>query len=147
MLDLLARDARQHRGADRDLQLREPDPAAGRRARSPIAARDAGVDGVLVLDLPIEEAGELPEHAGRAAGLIQSSCSARRRPTSGCGRPRRSAAASCTGSRGLASPARATELPTGAEAMVRAHPRASATLPVALGFGISKPEHVREVGQ
>ena len=38
-------------------------------------ARRRGVDGVLVLDLPIEEAGRVPRHADADAGLIQFSCS------------------------------------------------------------------------
>jgi tryptophan synthase alpha chain len=38
------------------------------------------------------------------------------------------------------------ELASGAEEMVR-RIRAVSELPVALGFGISKPEHVREVGR
>ena len=43
------------RRADRALHIREPDPAHGRAAIARDAA-DAGVDGVLVLDYPIEEA-------------------------------------------------------------------------------------------
>jgi len=39
-----------------------------------------------------------------------------------------------------------SEIAEGAEDMVRRIRRASA-LPVALGFGISTPEHVRQVGQ
>ncbi len=47
-------------------------------------ARDAGVDGVLVLDLPDRGGRRLPEHAGAFGGLIQSSCSARRRLMNDC---------------------------------------------------------------
>ena len=62
-------------------------------------ARDAGVDGVLMLDLPIEEAEEFRAMLTHDAGLIQSSFSVLRRPTSGCAGPRRLAAVSCTRSR------------------------------------------------
>ena len=56
------------RGADRALQLREPAPAHGRWRRSRGGRPRAGVDGVLALDLPIEEAGEFRETLA-AAGL------------------------------------------------------------------------------
>ena len=55
------------------------------------------------------------------------------------------AAASCTASRAWASPARATSVASGAEALVR-RIRAHTAMPMALGFGISRPEHVAEVG-
>jgi tryptophan synthase alpha chain len=42
------------------------------------AAAGAGVDGVLVLDLPIEEAERLPQPCWRTRDLLQFSCSARR---------------------------------------------------------------------
>ena len=54
-------------GADRALHLRQSGPADGRRARSRERAADAGVDGVLVLDLPIEEAGEARPRSRLAA--------------------------------------------------------------------------------
>ena len=60
---------RSMRGADRDLQLREPDAADGARARSRAQAADAGVDGVLALDLPIEEAGDFRDDARRRVGI------------------------------------------------------------------------------
>ena len=59
---------RRRRGADRHLQLREPDAADGRSRRSRARRRDAGVDGVLALDLPIEEAGDFRETLA-AAGI------------------------------------------------------------------------------
>ena len=47
----LVREFRQsHRHADRALHLRQPRRAHGRRRRSRATARDAGVDGVLMLD-------------------------------------------------------------------------------------------------
>jgi tryptophan synthase alpha chain len=108
-------------------------------------ARDAGVDGVLVLDLPIEEAGEFRAQLGsRGIDTILLLS-----PTTTDDRLRKAAALGSgflyaisrlgvTGSRDA--------IADGAEEMVR-RIRAVSTLPVALGFGISKPEHVREVGQ
>jgi tryptophan synthase alpha chain len=108
-------------------------------------ARAAGVDGVLVLDLPIEEAGEfrsLMASRGIDTILLLS-------PTTTDERLRKAAALGSgflyaisrlgvTGAR--------DRIADGAEDMVR-RIRAVSPLPVALGFGISKPEHVREVGQ
>jgi tryptophan synthase alpha chain len=108
-------------------------------------ALDAGVDGVLALDLPIEEAGEFRELlAVRGIDTILLLC-----PTTSDARLRQAAALGSgflyaisrlgvTGAR--------DELSTGARDMV-ARIRAASDLPVALGFGISKPEHVREVGR
>ena len=108
-------------------------------------ARDAGVDGVLVLDLPIEEAGEfrtLMASRGIDTILLLS-------PTTTDDRLRRAASLGSgflyaisrlgvTGAR--------DSIAAGAEEMVR-RIRTCSSLPVALGFGISKPEHVREVGK
>ena len=108
-------------------------------------ARDAGVDGVLVLDLPIEEAGDfrgLLASRGIDTILLLS-------PTTTDDRLRRAASLGSgflyaisrlgvTGARDA--------IADGAEEMVR-RIRAVSALPIALGFGISKPEHVREVGQ
>ena len=108
-------------------------------------AREAGVDGVLVLDLPIEEADEfrsLLASRGIDTILLLS-------PTTTDERLRRAAALGSgflyaisrlgvTGARDAVA--------DGAEDMVR-RIRAASSLPVALGFGISKPEHVREVGR
>jgi tryptophan synthase alpha chain len=108
-------------------------------------ARTAGVDGVLVLDLPIEEADgfrSLLVSRGIDTILLLS-------PTTTDDRLRR--AASLGGgflyaiSRLGVTGARET-LAEGAEAMVR-RIRTYSSLPIALGFGISKPEHVREVGR
>jgi tryptophan synthase alpha chain len=108
-------------------------------------AREAGVDGVLVLDLPIEEADDFRGLlAGRGIDTILLLS-----PTTTDERLRRAAALGSgflyaisrlgvTGAR--------DELAAGAEAMVR-RIRAASTLPVALGFGISTPEHVRRVAQ
>jgi tryptophan synthase alpha chain len=109
------------------------------------AAQHAGVDGVLVLDLPLEEAGPfrtLLADRGIDTILLLS-------PTTTDARLRLAAslgsgflyAISRLGVTGMRD-----ELAGGAEEMVR-RIRAVSDLPVALGFGISKPEHVREVGR
>jgi tryptophan synthase alpha chain len=108
-------------------------------------ARDAGVDGVLVLDLPIEEADDFRDlltTRGIDTILLLS-------PTTSDERLRQAASLGSgflyaisrlgvTGAR--------DRIADGAEDMVARIRRAS-DLPVALGFGISKPEHVREVGR
>ena len=107
--------------------------------------RAAGVDGVLVLDLPIEEADEfrgLLTSRGIDTILLLS-------PTTTDDRLRRAAslgsgflyAISRLGVTG----ARDT-IADGAEDMVR-RIRAVSPLPIALGFGISKPEHVQQTGK
>ena len=108
-------------------------------------AREVGVDGVLVLDLPIEEADD--SRAMLAARGIDTILLLS--PTTTDERLRKAAALGSgflyaisrlgvTGARDA--------IANGARDMVR-RIRAVSTLPVALGFGISKPEHVREVGQ
>jgi tryptophan synthase alpha chain len=108
-------------------------------------ARAAGVDGVLVLDLPIEEADDfraLLASRGIDTILLLS-------PTTTDARLRRAAALGSgflyaisrlgvTGARDA--------IADGAEQMVR-RIRMVSSLPIALGFGISKPEHVRDVGR
>jgi tryptophan synthase alpha chain len=108
-------------------------------------ARDAGVDGVLVLDLPIEEADDFRNMLGKRGIdtiLLLS-------PTTTDDRLRKAAALGSgflyaisrlgvTGAR--------DRLADGAREMVERIRRVS-SLPVALGFGISKPEHVREVAR
>jgi len=110
-----------------------------------IRAREAGIDGVLTLDLPIEEAGEFRAMLcarGIDTILLLS-------PTTTDERLRTAAA---LGSGFLYAISRLgvtgvrETLAEGAEDMVR-RIRAVSDLPVALGFGISKPEHVREVGR
>ncbi|HXD18985.1 MAG TPA: tryptophan synthase subunit alpha [Vicinamibacterales bacterium] len=108
-------------------------------------ARDAGVDGVLVLDLPIEEADDFRTMlAGRGIDTILLLS-----PTTTDDRLRRAAALGSgflyaisrlgvTGARDA--------LAVGAREMVERIRRVS-DLPVALGFGISRPDHVREVAQ
>jgi tryptophan synthase alpha chain len=108
-------------------------------------ARAAGVDGVLVLDLPIEEAGDFRATLG-ARGIDTILLLS---PTTSDERLRQAAslgsgflyAISRLGVTGVRD-----ELADGAEQMVR-RIRAVSDLPVALGFGVSKPEHVRRVGE
>ncbi len=100
------------------------------------------MDGVLVLDLPIEEAGDfraLLAARGVDTILLLSPTTTRRPPAQGGG-PR--AAEFLSRFPGSVSPACADQLAEGAEAIVAPHPRGDTTLPVALGFGISKPDHV-----
>lgn len=109
------------------------------------AAREAGVDGVLVLDLPIEESADfrnLLASRGIDTILLLS-------PTTSDERLR---AAASLGSGFLYAISRLgvtgarDQIADGAEEMV-ARIRAVSDLPLALGFGISKPEHVRAVCQ
>jgi len=107
-------------------------------------AADAGVDGVLVLDLPIEEAGRTHEilTAGGLAMIFLLS------PTTTDERMARAAALGrgflygisrrgVTGARG--------QVASGARDLA-GRVRAVSSLPLAIGFGISQPSHVREVG-
>jgi tryptophan synthase alpha chain len=108
-------------------------------------ARAAGVDGVLVLDLPIEEADDFRSMLGtRGIDTIlllsptTTDARLRKAATLGSGFLYAISRLGVTGAR--------DQVADGARDMVR-RIRAVSTLPVALGFGISKPEHVREVGQ
>jgi len=108
-------------------------------------ARSAGVDGVLTLDLPIEEVVEFRGllTAREIDTILLVS------PTTSNARLRQAAAfgsgflyaisrLGVTGAR--------ESLAEGSREIV-ARIRNASDLPVALGFGISKPEHVREVGR
>ncbi len=105
----------------------------------------AGVDGVLVLDLPIEEADDfrgMLAARGIDTILLLSPTTTdqrlRKAATLGSGFLYAISRLGVTGARDA--------IADGAEDMVR-RIRAVSSLPVALGFGISKPEHVREVGR
>jgi tryptophan synthase alpha chain len=107
-------------------------------------ASAAGVDGVLALDLPIEEAGEFREIlASRGMDTIfllsptTTDARIRQAATLGRGFLYGISRLGVTGAR--------DQVASGAEALVR-RIRAQTDLPVALGFGISRPEHVAEVG-
>ncbi len=106
-------------------------------------AAGAGIDGVLLLDLPIEESGAMHE-ALDAGGLDQiflvspTTTDARLAEAARLGRGFLYAISrlGVTGAR--------KDVATSAAPLV-ARIRGATQLPVALGFGISKPEHVREV--
>jgi tryptophan synthase alpha chain len=107
-------------------------------------AAQAGVDGVLVLDLPIEEAGEFRDVL-LSAGLDTIFLLA---PTTTDARIRKAAALGrgfLYGISRLGVTGARDRVASGAEALVR-RIRALTDLPIALGFGISRPEHVAEVG-
>jgi tryptophan synthase alpha chain len=108
-------------------------------------AREAGVDGVLVLDLPIEEADDFRNLlAARGIDTIlllsptTSDARLRKAASLGSGFLYAISRLGVTGAR--------DQIADGAQEMVERIRRAS-DLPVALGFGISKPEHVRDVGR
>jgi tryptophan synthase alpha chain len=108
-------------------------------------AAASGVDGVLTLDLPVEEAGEFRELLGNQ-GLDTIFLLS---PTTTDERIRR---AGKLGSGFLYGISRLGV--TGARAQVAdgaadlaARIRRETTLPLALGFGISHPEHVQEIGR
>jgi len=107
-------------------------------------AAGAGVDGVLALDLPIEEAGGFRETLARAGVDTIFLLS----PTTTDARIRRAAelgSGFLYGISRLGVTGARDQVAAGAEAMVR-RIRAHTTMPIALGFGISRPEHVAEVG-
>lgn len=108
-------------------------------------ASEAGVDGVLVLDLPIEEADDFRNLLCRRAIdtiLLLSPTTTDQRlskaATLGSGFLYAISRLGVTGAR--------DQLADGAKELVERIRRVT-DLPVALGFGISRPEHVREVGQ
>jgi tryptophan synthase alpha chain len=108
-------------------------------------AADAGADGVIVADLPLEEAGPFSAEA-EAAGLDLVHLVA---PTSTPGRVRRIArrsrgfiyVVSLTGVTG-----ERRELPRDLEAQIRTLRRVTTT-PVCVGFGIGHPDQVAAVGR
>jgi tryptophan synthase alpha chain len=107
-------------------------------------AAGAGVDGVLALDLPIEEAEEFQETmAGSGIDTIfllsPTTTDARIAKAASLGR------GFLYGISRLGVTGARDQVSSGAEVLVR-RIRAFTQLPVALGFGISRPEHVAEVG-
>ena len=106
-------------------------------------AADAGVDGVLALDLPIEEAGGFRETLARAGIDLIFLLS----PTTTDARIQRAAdlgSGFLYGISRLGVTGAREQVASGAEAMVT-RIRRHTTMPIALGFGISRPEHVAEV--
>jgi len=107
-------------------------------------AAAAGVDGVLALDLPIEEAGEFRETLA-AVGIDTIFLLS---PTTTDARIRRAAelgSGFLYGISRLGVTGARDRIATGADAMVR-RIRAHTSMPIALGFGVSRPEHVAEIG-
>ncbi len=108
-------------------------------------AAAAGVDGVLVLDLPIEEADGFRDRtieAGIDPIFLLS-------PTTTDARIRRAAELGrgfLYGISRLGVTGARDAIATGAEVLV-GRIRSATDLPIALGFGISRPEHVAEVGR
>ena len=107
-------------------------------------ARDAGVDGVLVLDLPIEEAGGFRDAmAARDIDMIfllsPTTTDARMKDAAKLGR------GFLYGISRLGVTGTRDTVADGAQALA-ARMRAATPLPIALGFGISSPEHVRQIG-
>jgi tryptophan synthase alpha chain len=108
-------------------------------------AQSAGVDGILVVDLPPEEAQELRCYTD-PAGIDFISLIA---PTTGTERMRSIAVSaigflyyiSITGITGTAVP-KISDIKTAVEKI-----RKVTKLPVAVGFGISQPQQAREIGQ
>ena len=105
----------------------------------------AGVDGVLVIDLPIEEAGELRMVATELSVdpiflLSQTTTDDRIEQAAALGR------GFLYGISRLGVTGAQDTLAVGAEALV-ARIRRVTDMPIALGFGISRPEQVAEVGR
>jgi len=108
-------------------------------------ASEAGVDGVLLLDVPIEEAGQV-QHLLDARGIDTIFLLS---PTTTPERIREAArlgrgflyAISRLGVTGVRD-----QLADGAGALA-ARIKKETSLPLAMGFGISHPDHVREVGR
>ena len=107
-------------------------------------AKDAGVDGVLVLDLPIEEA-QICRDAlvSRDLDMIfllsPTTTDARMREAA------RLARGFMYGISRLGVTGTRDRVADGAETLAR-RMRAATSLPIALGFGISTPDHVRQIG-
>jgi tryptophan synthase alpha chain len=108
-------------------------------------AADVGVDGLLVLDLPLEEAGVLYD-ASTTAGLdpiwllspTTSTERIKRAGASGRGFLYAISRLGVTGAR--------DSVASGARDLAE-RIRRETDLPLALGFGLSRPEHIQEVGQ
>jgi tryptophan synthase alpha chain len=107
-------------------------------------ARDSGVDGILVLDLPIEEAGDFRNAmAERGIDMIfllsPTTTDKRVQDAARLGR------GFLYGISRLGVTGARDTVADGAQALA-ARMRAATSLPIALGFGVSSPEHVRQIG-
>ena len=108
-------------------------------------AADAGVDGVLVLDVPVEESDDLRTSLGRVAIDLIFLIS----PTT---TPERVALAAEKGSGFLYAISRlgvtgSRDVVSGLVPDLASRVRRVTSRPLAVGFGISRPEHVHEVGR
>jgi tryptophan synthase alpha chain len=107
-------------------------------------ARESGVDGVLVLDLPIEEAGDFRD-AMAARGIdvifLLSPTTTDKRVQDAA----RLGSGFLYGISRLGVTGARDTVADGAQALA-ARMRAATSLPIALGFGVSSPEHVRQIG-
>src|SRR5438094_2463234 len=108
------------------------------------AAAAAGVDGVLALDLPIEEAGSFRETLA-AAGLDTIFLLSPTTTDERIGKAAELGRGFLYGISRLGVTGARDQVAPGAQALV-GRIRAQTDMPIALGFGISRPEHVAEVG-
>ena len=103
-----------------------------------------GVDGVLALDLPIEEADAFRETLS-ASDLDTIFLLSPTTTDERIGKAAKLGRGFLYGITRLGVTGARDRVASGAEALVR-RIRAQTTMPIALGFGISRPEHVAEVG-
>lgn len=108
-------------------------------------AQKAGVDGVLMLDVPPEEAADLRVAFSRAGIDTIFLLS----PTTGVDRIRRAAALGTGFLYGISrlGVTGARDEIAGSARQLADRVRAETAMPLALGFGLSRPEHVRAVGE
>ncbi|MFA5311775.1 MAG: tryptophan synthase subunit alpha [Methanomassiliicoccales archaeon] len=107
-------------------------------------AAESGVDGIIVADLPFEESKDLMKHCKkRHLDLIQLAA-----PTSGDERMRELAAATSgylyLVSR-LGTTGQSKEMSDDIELLIKRAKTAAGDMPVAVGFGISSPSHVKRL--
>jgi len=107
-------------------------------------AADAGVDGVLALDLPIEEAGEFRETLA-ASGIDTIFLLSPTTTDARIGRAAELGRGFLYGISRLGVTGARDQVSSGAAEMV-SRIRAHTAMPIALGFGVSRPEHVAEIG-
>ncbi|HWH09095.1 MAG TPA: tryptophan synthase subunit alpha [Candidatus Thermoplasmatota archaeon] len=108
-------------------------------------AREAGVDGVILPDVPLEESAR-PQAALRAAGLALVQLASPATPPDRFARLARATegflyVVSSFGVTG----ARDSLPPESVETVRRAAEACGAVVPFAVGFGVSRPEHVRQL--
>lgn len=107
-------------------------------------AAAAGVDGVLALDLPIEEAADFRSTLA-GAGIDTIFLLSPTTTDARIGKAAELGSGFLYGISRLGVTGARAQVASGARALVE-RIRRQTTLPIALGFGISRPEHVAEVG-